>query len=80
MTMLTDPTAFAGAAHRHSRRVRALFAVQLVDRLTGKPHRIGDVPVAILTQQPDAAATELMRNRDATRWTVRAEPVEREFA
>lgn len=51
------------------------FAVRLVDRRTGKTHRINGGPLTLFTRAPDEAARELLRNRDAAVWEARVEPL-----
>ncbi|MCB6179964.1 hypothetical protein LHP98_17735 [Rhodobacter sp. Har01] len=51
------------------------FAVRLVDRRTGKTHRINGSPLTLFTRAPEEAARELLQNRDAAVWEARVEPL-----
>ena len=53
------------------------FAVQLIDRRTGRAHRVNGSPLILLTRRPDEAAAELLEGRDATVWETRIDPIER---
>ena len=44
MTMLNHLSAFADRALRAAIPAPARYAVSLIDRRTGKPHRISDIP------------------------------------
>lgn len=44
------------------------YAVSLIDRRTGRPHRISDIPLRLITCEPFEAAQDLMRDRDPARW------------
>lgn len=44
------------------------YAVSLIDRRTGRPHRISDIPLRLITCAPFETAQELMRDRDPARW------------
>lgn len=68
MTMLNHLSAFADRAIRIAIPVRARYAVSLIDRRTGKPHRISDIPLRLMTCEPFDTAQELMRNRDPAIW------------
>lgn len=75
MTMLNHLTSFAGAAINAISPMPPVFAVDLIDRLTGRQHCIAGIPITVLSRDPAGAAAEMMRNRDATRWTTRAYPL-----
>lgn len=75
MTMLNHLTAFAGAAIDAMRPLPPVFAVDLIDRATGRHHRIAGIPVTVMTRDPADTAADLLRNRDTTRWTTRATPL-----
>ncbi len=68
MTMLNHLSAFADRALRAAIPAPARYAVSLIDRRTGKPHRISDIPLRLMTCDPFEAAHELMRNRDPSIW------------
>jgi len=53
------------------------YAVQLIDRRTGRVHRINGSPLVLLTRRPDEAAIELLEGRDAAVWDTRIAPIER---
>lgn len=53
----------------------ALHAVSLIDRRTGRPHRIGGAVLILFTRAPIEAAQDLMRNRDPQTWSVEARAV-----
>ena len=49
--------------------------VRLVDRRTGKAHRINGAPLTLFTCDPDEAVAELLRNRDPRIWEARVERI-----
>lgn len=50
-------------------------AVHLIDRRTGRPHRINGRPLVLFTKAPEEAVAGLLAGRDASVWEVRVEPV-----
>lgn len=52
------------------------FAVRLIDRRTGKSHRVNGSPLVLFTRTPDVAVVELLAGRDPAVWEARIEPVE----
>lgn len=76
MMMLNHLTAFADAAYQAMRPLSPVFAVDLIDRDTGRHHCIADIPVTVMTRDPAEASAELLRNRDRARWTTRALPLQ----
>jgi hypothetical protein len=50
-------------------------AVRLIDRRTGRTHRINGSPLVLFTKTPDVAVAELLSGRDATVWEARVEPI-----
>lgn len=50
-------------------------AVRLIDRRTGRAHRINGSPLVLFTKTPDVAVAELLSGRDATVWEARVEPI-----
>lgn len=54
---------------------RPLCAVTLIDRRTGRPHRVNGAPLTALSRDPDLAATELLAGRDARIWDTRIQPL-----
>ena len=75
MTMLNHLTAFAGTAYLAMRPLPPVFAVDLIDRVTGRRHCIAGIPMTVMTRNPEEAARDLLRNRDTSRWTIRATPL-----
>lgn len=56
-------------------RRRGACAVSLIDRRTGRPHRINGRPLVLFTRQPEEAAAELLEGRDAAVWDVQVEAI-----
>lgn len=52
------------------------FAGQLLDRRTGRTHRVNGSPLVLLTRQPEEAAAELLKGRDAAVWEARIDAIE----
>ena len=50
---------------------RALCAVTLIDRRTGRPHRVNGAALVALSRAPRAAAAELLAGRNARLWDAR---------
>lgn len=50
-------------------------SVRLIDRRTGRTHRINGSPLVLFTNRPDEAAAELLQGRDAAVWEARIEPL-----
>ena len=53
----------------------ALCAITLIDRRTGRPHRVNGAALVALSRDPDTAAAELLAGRDTRFWTTRIQPV-----
>ena len=51
----------------------ALCAVSLIDRRTGRPHRVNGAPLVVFTRSPDSAASDLLQGRDRAIWEARVE-------
>lgn len=51
-------------------------SVSLIDRRTGKTHRIGGSPLTIFTRDPQSAAAELLAGRDPHLWEARVQPLD----
>lgn len=49
--------------------------VRLIDRRTGRPHRINGSPLVLFTRRPEEAAAELLDGRDPAVWEARVEPM-----
>ncbi|MFN3844134.1 MAG: hypothetical protein ACK4RW_12875 [Rehaibacterium terrae] len=54
---------------------RPLCAITLIDRRTGRPHRVNGAPLVALSRDPDHAATELLSGRDPRLWDARIQPL-----
>ena len=52
----------------------ALCAVTLIDRRTGRPHRVNGAALVALSRDPHGAA-ELLAGRDARLWDARIQPL-----
>ncbi|WP_134682070.1 hypothetical protein [Paracoccus ravus] len=70
MTMMNHLSAFADRAIRGAIPARPRYAVSLIDRSTGRPHAIADIPLVLMTREPVETSDELMRNRDPSRWRI----------
>lgn len=53
----------------------ALAAVRLIDRRTGRAHRINGTPLVLYTRNPAEAVAELLRGRDPRNWETRIEAI-----
>jgi hypothetical protein len=49
--------------------------VTLIDRRTGRAHRISGAPLVRFTSDPRSAAQDLLAGRDPNIWEVRIEPL-----
>ena len=47
----------------------------LIDRRSGRPHRVNGAALVALSRDPQAAATELLAGRDARLWDARIQPL-----
>jgi hypothetical protein len=47
-----------------------MFEVSLINKDTGKVHRIDDYPVTIVTADPGYIADQLLRNRNLDKWQI----------
>ncbi|MFD1911262.1 hypothetical protein [Halodurantibacterium flavum] len=52
-----------------------LCAVTLIDRRTGRPHRVNGAALVALARDPDLAAREMLEGRDTTIWEARIQPL-----
>lgn len=75
----TRPAGIAMSGMMIQRRHRAC-AVSLIDRRTGRPHRINGRPLVLFTRKPEEAAAELLEGRDAAVWDVQIEAIGQEGA
>ncbi|GAB1363320.1 hypothetical protein MASR1M32_25560 [Rhodobacter sp.] len=55
--------------------LRKTCAVRLIDRRTGRPHRINGSPLVLFTRRPEEAAAELLAGRDPLVWEARIEVI-----
>lgn len=62
MSAMTDPVSQA-------------CAVRLIDRRTGRTHRINGSPLVLFTKTPGLAVAELLSGRDAAVWEARVEVI-----
>lgn len=70
------PTGLAGIAMSDMPAMLSqACAVRLIDRRTGRTHRINGSPLVLFTKTPDVAVAELLSGRDATVWEARVEPI-----
>ncbi|NUB42797.1 hypothetical protein GEU84_000230 [Fertoebacter nigrum] len=51
----------------------ATCAVRLIDRRTGRPHRLAGVPLTVFTRTPLETAAELLAGRNPAHWETRIE-------
>lgn len=52
-------------------RSPARCLVSLIDRRTGRPHRVDGTPLVVHSLHPRQIAANLMRGRDPSKWEVR---------
>jgi hypothetical protein len=50
-------------------------AVRLIDRRTGRGHRINGSPLVLFTRNPTEAVAELLAGRDTRIWEARVEAI-----
>lgn len=50
-------------------------AVRLIDRRTGRTHRINGSPLVMFTRFPEDAVSELLAGRDHAIWEARVAPI-----
>ena len=55
--------------------LRPACAVSLIDRRTGRRHKINGSPLVLFTRSPEVAAAELLDGRDAEVWEVRIDAI-----
>lgn len=72
------PAGFRPTGAAPARRPAPVCAVSLIDRRTGRLHRINGTPLVLYTRQPDVALSELMEGRDPSHWHARIEPLGQE--
>lgn len=66
---------FPRSAFGQAGSLRPTCAVRLIDRRTGRPHRINGSPLVLFTRRPEEAAAELLDGRDPAVWEARIEPM-----
>lgn len=54
---------------------RPLCAVTLIDRRTGRAHRINGAPLQSFSRDPDESAAALLAGRDRDIWDARIQPL-----
>lgn len=69
MPLRQSPAARASAARG------PLCAITLIDRRTGRPHRVNGAALVALSRDPDSAAAELLAGRDPRIWSARVQPL-----
>jgi hypothetical protein len=74
MPLRQSPAARATAARASAAR-GPLCAITLIDRRTGRPHRVNGAALVALSRDPDAAAAELLAGRDPRIWSARVQPL-----
>lgn len=52
----------------------SLYSVLLIDRRTGRPHRVNGIPLSVFTRNPSEAEAELLHGRDRANWEIRVSP------
>lgn len=48
-------------------------SVRLIDRRTGRTHRVNGAPLVVQSREPHRTATEMLRGRDPAIWEARIE-------
>ncbi|MBM3604713.1 MAG: hypothetical protein FJX25_08140 [Alphaproteobacteria bacterium] len=54
---------------------RPLCAITLIDRRTGRPHRVNGAALVAFSRDPQIAASELLAGRDPLLWDTRVQPL-----
>lgn len=80
MTYRHHLSAFADRALRAAMLAPPRYAVSLIDRRTGKPHRISEIPLRLITCEPFRTARDLMRDRDPALWGTAIHRLDRKGA
>lgn len=52
------------------------YQVSLIDRRTGRAHRVSGSPLVRFTRDPQSAVQELLDGRDSRLWEARIEPLD----
>lgn len=55
--------------------LRQPYSIRLIDRRTGKGHRINGSPLVLFSRNPEEAAATLLEGRDPAVWEARIEPI-----
>lgn len=66
---------FRRSAFGQAAPLRPTCAVRLIDRRTGRPHRVNGSPLVLFTRRPEEAVAELLEGRDPAVWEARVEPM-----
>ncbi|MEI4471460.1 hypothetical protein [Frigidibacter sp. MR17.24] len=53
-----------------------IYAIQLVDRRTGRTHRVNGRALTLFSRDPALAVAELLEGRDRRHWQPRVEPLQ----
>ncbi|MEI4487962.1 hypothetical protein V8J36_17345 [Frigidibacter sp. MR17.14] len=53
-----------------------LYSIQLVDRRTGRAHRVNGRTLTVFSRDPAGAVAELLEGRDRRNWTPRIEALQ----
>ena len=57
-------------------RLSGLAAVRLIDRRTGRAHRINGTPLVLYTRNTAEAEAELLQGRDPQHWEIRIDRIQ----
>jgi hypothetical protein len=58
-----------------NRAASPVCAIRLIDRRTGRVHRVNGAPLVLFARDPNAAAAELLLDRDPALWDLRIDPL-----
>ncbi|GLS86959.1 hypothetical protein GCM10010873_19330 [Cypionkella aquatica] len=64
------------SAFRNAAPMSCAYQVSLIDRRTGRAHRVAGSPLVRFTRDPQSAVQELLDGRDARLWEARIEPLD----
>ena len=60
----------------HAAPMSCAYQVSLIDRRTGRAHRVSGSPLVRFTHDPQSAVRELLDGRDSRLWETRIEPLD----
>ena len=60
----------------HAASMSCAYQVSLIDRRTGRAHRVSGSPLVRFTHDPQSAVRELLDGRDSRLWETRIEPLD----